>query len=57
MFTPGALKRLMLGLAAGLSFLHERSIVHRDLKMANLLYTSRGTIKIADFGLVIFFGD
>ena len=51
MFTVGALKRLMLGLAAGVAHLHARSIIHRDLKMANLLYTSRGTIKIADFGM------
>lgn len=51
MFSPGALKRLMLGLSEGLHFLHSRTIVHRDLKMANLLYTSRGIIKIADFGM------
>jgi serine/threonine protein kinase len=51
MFTAGALKRLMLGLAAGVAHLHARTIIHRDLKMANLLYTSRGTIKIADFGM------
>ncbi len=31
--------------------MHEQKLVHRDLKCSNLLLTSRGTLKLADFGL------
>ncbi|KAI8334597.1 kinase-like domain-containing protein [Chlamydoabsidia padenii] len=35
----------------GLEYCHAHSIIHRDLKMSNLLLTSTGLLKIADFGL------
>lgn len=35
----------------GISFLHSHRIVHRDLKPQNLLVSSAGHIKVADFGL------
>jgi len=31
--------------------MHSHFIIHRDLKVSNLLITHRGCIKIADFGL------
>ncbi|GLD72828.1 cyclin-dependent kinase 14, partial [Lates japonicus] len=38
-------------LLRGLSYIHQRYILHRDLKPQNLLISDTGELKLADFGL------
>jgi formylglycine-generating enzyme required for sulfatase activity len=35
----------------GMDFVHERGVVHRDMKPANILISSSGVIKVSDFGI------
>jgi len=49
-FSPQKAAFLFAGMAKGLAYLHERGIVHRDMKPANIFYDD-GYVKIGDYGL------
>lgn len=45
-FTESQVKCIMLQVLRGLRYLHHNFIVHRDLKVSNLLMTDKGCVKI-----------
>ncbi len=48
---PTEATRLMIGITDGMAYAFGHSLAHRDLKMSNILISSRGEAKIVDFGL------
>lgn len=49
--------RFVLDVANGLTHSHERQVLHRDVKPANVFLTAGGEAKLGDFGTGVFMGD
>ena len=44
-------------LAMGIKYMQDRGIMHRDLKLSNILLTDDKVVKIIDFGLAVQLAD
>eukprot|EP01016_Furgasonia_blochmanni_P011266 TRINITY_DN1502_c0_g1_i2.p2 TRINITY_DN1502_c0_g1~~TRINITY_DN1502_c0_g1_i2.p2 ORF type:complete len:476 (+),score=45.85 TRINITY_DN1502_c0_g1_i2:492-1919(+) len=53
-YTPAHIKCMMKQITEGLYYLHQKNVIHRDLKTANILLNNKGELKLADFGLARF---
>ncbi len=51
--TPGQAVTLGVAVARGLSTIHRRDIVHRDVKPGNILLTDRGNVLLGDLGTAL----
>jgi NIMA (never in mitosis gene a)-related kinase 1/4/5 len=50
-FRPNEILDVTIQLCEGLNYLHNRDIIHRDIKSQNIFLTKNNTIRIGDFGL------
>ncbi|KIL69785.1 hypothetical protein M378DRAFT_157021 [Amanita muscaria Koide BX008] len=50
-FEEPLVKNFVRQILEGLNYLHERDIMHRDIKGGNILVDNKGGVKISDFGI------
>ncbi|ELR14612.1 cdk10/11, putative [Acanthamoeba castellanii str. Neff] len=56
-FLQSEIKCLLQQLLEAIAYIHDNWYLHRDLKTSNLLLSSKGILKVADFGLARHYGD
>lgn len=52
-FSEDEIRGILHDAIAGLSYLHGKCILHRDIKPHNLLMTTQGKVKLCDYGVAI----
>lgn len=54
---PREAASILLGVARGVAYIHTHELIHRDIKPSNIRLTSRGEVKLMDFGIAINFDN
>ncbi len=49
--SPSDALEISIQIADALATAHQRNVIHRDIKPSNLILTTRGDVKVVDFGL------
>lgn len=54
---PHVAAAILLNVCRGVSYIHAYKLIHRDIKPSNIRLTTRGEVKLMDFGIVMDIGN
>ncbi len=50
-------RQIFVQLMAGLEYMHNNGVIHRDVKLENVLFSEDGNMKLLDFGFSVLCRD